>query len=77
MVLYASNPELTELAGISSVGVGAMATFLATTAQKIESIVPFIDNEKVNTDVTATVQDSKGTPPEDVVVPPEIEELGQ
>jgi hypothetical protein len=78
MVLYAGNPELTELAGIASVAVGAMATFLAqktTPAPRDDEPAP--PHDTTDDELTEPVPGSDGMPPENVDVPDDIEELGK
>jgi hypothetical protein len=78
MLLYASDPELAELAGIASVAVGAMATYLAqrAPAAREETVAPAA-REETEPEITEGISGTDGVPPEDVAVPPEVEELGK
>lgn len=81
MLLYAGNSELTELAGIASVGIGAMATYLAhqaavttTNDSHPVAIDQVLDEE--GPELTAPVDGAEGIAPEDATVPEDIEALG-
>jgi hypothetical protein len=76
MVLYAGNPELTELAGVASVAVGAMATYLAQKAPTPRD-EPAPPPDTDHDELTTPVPGSDGVPPENVDVPDDIEELGR
>jgi hypothetical protein len=86
MLLYASNPgELAPLGDLAGVGLGGLVGLLVGRATAPEEPPQQVSLDEIMEaqnpvyadDLTEPVPDAEGIPPEDVVVPDDIEALGK